>query len=216
MHVGLPVRSVIPTVDAPVLAVLAGTTLPLTGRRIARLAGASHGAVNAVLARLVRGGLVDAERYGNAIVYTANRDHLAWPAIQSLADLRLATLELLRRELGQWTTPPLTAIVFGSFARGDGDDGSDIDLLVVRPVSLSTAGEAASEQWLGQVEALQVRVRRATGNACQVLDLTLDRLGRHARESDPLVTSWRTDGLHVAGEPLPATLASAVTESVSR
>jgi hypothetical protein len=92
VNVSLPLRSVVPTVDAPVLAVLAGTTRPLTGRRIARLAKASHGAVNAVLARLTRAGIVDAEQHGHATLYVANRDNLAWPGVQILADLRRATL----------------------------------------------------------------------------------------------------------------------------
>ena len=35
MHAGLPVRSIIPTIDAPVLTVLAGTTKPLPGRDVA-------------------------------------------------------------------------------------------------------------------------------------------------------------------------------------
>ena len=212
MNVSLPLRSIVPTVDAPVLAVLAGTTRPLTGRRVATLAGASHGAVNAVLARLVRAGIVDAEQQSNATLYVANRDHLAWPGVQILADLRRATLTLLREELRSWPIPPLTAITFGSFARQDGDDSSDIDILVVQdPTTQVGSNPQTGEQWLAQTEQLHARVKRATGNDCQVLDLTVERLADHLRIDDPLVQNWRSDGLHLAGQPLRAALVHAQT-----
>jgi len=53
MHAPRPTaRSLVPTIDAPVLLALHATTRPLTGRRLATLAGASHTAVNAILGRL--------------------------------------------------------------------------------------------------------------------------------------------------------------------
>ena len=76
MDLGQPARSLVPTVDAPVLLALHATTRPLTGRRLATLAGASHTAVNAILGRLTRAGVVFAERQGSAVLPQANRKHV--------------------------------------------------------------------------------------------------------------------------------------------
>ena len=210
MNVSQPIRSVIPTIDGPVLVVLVGTTKPLTGRRIATLAGASHTAVNAVLTRLTRAGIVHAERHGSAVLYVANREHLAWPAIAALADLRLSTLELLRGNIGTWALAPLCVFLFGSFARRDGDEDSDIDLAVIRDDSaVADTGRAdaqAAALWEGQIAQLRERAETATGNAVQVLDLDLSRVRQHLDLQDPLLDNWRNDAIHLAGVELAVVL----------
>jgi hypothetical protein len=98
MHAGLPLRSIIPTIDAPVLMVLAGTTRPLSGRRVAALAGASHPAVGAVLAPTGGGGHRHCDPAG--AVRPVRRqprpprlagDRNPHPAARSLRDLTRAT-----------------------------------------------------------------------------------------------------------------------------
>ena len=44
-----------------------------------------------------------------------------------------ARLDAMRAEIASWQTEPVTALCFGSFARGEGDEDSDVDLLLVRP-----------------------------------------------------------------------------------
>lgn len=218
MHAGLPLRSIIPTIDAPVLTVLAGTTGPLSGRRIAALAGASHPAVGAVLARLTEAGIVTATPQGPSVLYVANRDHLAWPAIDTLTRLRGAALDLMRDSIGSWPIAPRTALLFGSFARADGDDSSDIDLLLVQPIVPSGAGAAQGwqqrweQRWEHQVVELQERVQRATGNHVQVLDEDLGKLRRRVQAADPILDSWRADCLVLAGS---ATLDEVLLEAVA-
>ena len=215
MHAGLPLRSIIPTIDAPVLTVLAGTTRPLSGRRVAVLAGASHPAVGAVLARLTEAGIVTATPQGPSVLYVANRDHLAWPAIETLTRLRGAALDLMRDSIGSWPIAPRTALLFGSFARADGDDSSDIDLLVVPPNMPSgvRAAQGWQQRWEHQVVELQERVQRATGNYLQVLDEDLAKLRLRVQVADPLLDSWRTDGLVLAGT---VTLDEVLLEAVAK
>jgi len=215
MHAGLPLRSIIPTIDAPVLTVLAGTTRPLSGRRVAALAGASHPAVGAVLARLTEAGIVTATPQGPSVLYVANRDHLAWPAIETLTRLRGAALDLMRDSIGSWPIAPRTALLFGSFARADGDDSSDIDLLVVPP-SMPSGARAAQgwqQRWEHQVVELQELVQHATGNHVQVLDEDLGKLRRRVQAADPILDSWRADGLVLAGS---GTLDEVLLEAVSK
>jgi len=215
MHAGLPLRSIIPTIDAPVLTVLAGTMRPLSGRRVAALAGASHPAVGAVLARLAEAGLVTATPQGSSVLYVANRDHLAWPAIEGLTRLRGAALDLMSDCIGSWPIAPRTALLFGSFARADGDDSSDIDLLLVPPevpVGVSAA-EQWRQRWDSQVGSLRERVERATGNHVQVLEEDVSKLSRRVLASDPILESWRADGLVMGGT---ASLDEVLAEAVAR
>ena len=215
MHAGLPLRSIIPTIDAPVLTVLAGTMRPMSGRRVAVLAGASHPAVGAVLARLTEAGIVTATPQGPSVLYVANRDHLAWPAIEALTRLRGAALDLLRGSISSWPIAPRTALLFGSFARADGDDSSDIDLLLVQPnvPPGARAAQGWQQRWEGQVVELQERVQRATGNHMQVLDEDLGKLLRRVQAADPILDSWRADGLVLAGS---ATLDQVLLEAVAK
>ena len=203
MDVAHPIRAVIPTLDGPILEVLARTTRPLTGREVHRLSGVgSQSGTRLALERLVDQGVVFAEPRGRAVFYSANREHLAWPAVEDLALLRRALIQRLQDDLRTWSPGPLHASLFGSAARGDGDAHSDIDILLIRP---SDVGEDDSP-WADQVDLLRERVRAWTGNNCQPFQVDLERLAEHARAGDPLLAAWRRDALKIAGEDLHALL----------
>ena len=204
MNVAHPLRGIIPTLDAPVIEALAATTKPLTGREVNRLAGVgSPRGVQLVLRRLVAQGLVLAEARDNAGYYLANREHLAWRALESLARLRLALRDRLSEEIATWALQPLHASMFGSAARGDGDSASDIDLLLIRPGSIETI-----ERWDQQLDRLREDVPKWTGNHCQAFDIGLARLAEHVAAHDPLLDAWLADGLHLAGSGLRDLIAS--------
>jgi hypothetical protein len=194
MEVSHPVRGVIPTLDAPVLEVLAGTTKPLSGREVHRLArtGSDRG-VRLVLNRLVAQGLATADQHAGATLYVANRAHLAWPAIEALVGLRATLLDRLRELLAGWPIAPGHASVFGSAARGDGDEESDIDILIVRPEA------SPNDAWETQLEALRSWVLESTGNRCQIFDVDRSRFAVHVMAADPLVAAWRREGIHLVG-----------------
>jgi hypothetical protein len=194
MDVSHPIKCVVPSLDAHVLEVLAGTTRALTGRQVYRLAGAgSDRGIRLVLHRLVRQGLAIAEDQGSSTLYTANRAHLAWPAVEVLVGLRTSLIEQLSSRVAGWGEPALHASLFGSAARQDGDEQSDIDLLLVRPDA------ADNDSWNAQVTALRAWTADATGNPCQVFDVTMSRFAEHVVAVDPLVADWRRDGLHLGG-----------------
>ena len=101
MNVAHPLRGIIPTLDAPVIETLAATTRPLTGREVNRIAGVgSARGVQVVLRRLAAQGLVLVEERSNAGFYAANREHLAWQALESLARLRIALRTRLSEAIG--------------------------------------------------------------------------------------------------------------------
>lgn len=147
MNVSRAYSAVAPTVEGDVLVVLAGTTQPLTGRRVARLARrGSVAAVAKALDRLVRQGLVLRQEAPPASLYTLNRQHVATSAVEALAFIRTELLHRLRHAFSTWSILPVHASLFGSTARGDGDLDSDIDIFVVRPAGVDAEDATWGEQ----------------------------------------------------------------------
>jgi len=196
MDLSNPLAVLTPTLDAGVLQVLAATTGWCTAGEVHRRLGrASDAGVRRVLERLVEQGIVTADRSHRFPLYVLNRDHVAARYIESLARLRGEVVDRIRGELEQWTTPPLHASLFGSFARGEADEASDIDILLVRPDGLAE-GDA---EWLTQVSRLADLIEKLTGNRAQIIDIAPQTLGIMAREDDPLVGSWRADAVRLCG-----------------
>jgi predicted nucleotidyltransferase len=183
-------------IDMEVLLVLRGTTRPMTGRGVARLArNGSQPAVNQALRRLAGQGLVRAEEAGNAYLYTFNRDHLGAPAIDLLAGIRGELERRLRADIAEWETPPAHASIFGSAARGDGDTRSDIDVFVVRPTGVSED----EPRWRAQLERLSDHVLAWTGNRLGLSEVSASEIRRLRRERPPVVDELRRDAITLAG-----------------
>lgn len=199
-------RSITPTLDGPVLAVLAAAGKPLTVGQVAEQASrGSEIGIRRCVARLVEQGTVRATQMGRNQVLELNRDHVAAKIAVLLADLRLELWERLRAEVDGWSVKPLVAAVFGSAARGDGDAGSDIDLLLVHPPlpgerrpqrlgapwatmitdalgKATLATERDSTVWESQLDTLRDHVELWTGNPLQIVDLAFSDW-RHPDES---------------------------------
>jgi predicted nucleotidyltransferase len=206
MDVAQPYTAICPTLDSEVLAVLAGTTRPLTGREVARLTGrTSHRGVAEVLSRLVEHGLVERQEAGRALLFTLNREHLAAPAVEILASMRTELLRRIRELVDTWEIEATHVSIFGSMARGDGSTQSDIDVFVVRP----DAVPEDEPQWRAQLDALAGRIERWTGNKSSIAEVTADGIERLLREDRPIVTELRSDAICVAGTDAWTLLGSA-------
>lgn len=197
MDVSKPSTAISPGVDTDVLAVLAGSTEPRTGRELARRAGRSNTGVQHVLDRLVEHGLVDRREAGRTFLYSLNRDHLLAPVVERMADARGELIRLLREAIDTWALPPVHASLFGSAARGEGDAGSDIDLLLVRPTDINPD----EPDWRGQIDELADSVRRWTGNHAGIAEISERELPRLRTDRPPVVEELRTDAVDLAGEP---------------
>lgn len=193
-----PLAVVTPTLDGPVLLALSATTGDFTGRQVHRLAGVgSPDGVRRVLARLVRQGVVLAREEPYATLYRLNRDHVAADAILDLTRLRIKIIDQIAGAIREWTTPPLHASLYGSFARNDGTESSDLDLLVVAPEA-----DESEDAWSEQIDGLTRLIQLWTGNEAHVLDTSTAVLTEMLRHDDPLLASWRADALHLDGLPL--------------
>ena len=235
MDLSDPTEAVTATLDGPVLAVLATAGRPLTvGEVAAQAVRGSEIGIRRSLARLVDQGIVRATVYGRNQVHELNREHLAAPVADVLAGLRLELWKRFRSTLAEWNPRPLYACVFGSAARGDGDEASDIDLLLVHPPfktdrrparsarsgllellvdSMATQpvrplGKVEEDRWQVQIDELRGQVRRWTGNSLQVVDFSAfewtDPKAAHA----DLRTEVDQDGVTLAGSKLVVPVAA--------
>ncbi|WP_328334733.1 nucleotidyltransferase domain-containing protein [Kribbella sp. NBC_00382] len=192
-----PVSTVIPTLDGPVLGVLARTSAPLTGRKIQQLAAAGgETGTRTVLRRLASTGLVVATEVGHSVQYSLNRDHLAANAVIELTTLRQRLFDGIGRVIQGWQVQPTHASVFGSAARGDGGLDSDIDLLIVHRFD---AGAEPTQIWVDQVSDLADQVYRWSGNHLQAYELSSDGFLQHLQAGEPIVKEWRRDAITVSG-----------------
>lgn len=203
-----PTTSVVPSLDGTVLAVLASTNEPLTGREVHRRArrGGIVGVRN-VLSRLAEQGVVRMEVAGAANLYRLNREHIAAPVAASLLDLRPEFLRRLRESIEGWEAQPLAAVLFGSVARGDATAASDVDLLIIRPLAVSDEGEL----WGAQIAALSESVMAWTGNIASILQVTEPELVDLVRRDHPVLGSLREDAIDLGRRPLRELLPPSVS-----
>jgi predicted nucleotidyltransferase len=202
MDLSRPYAVIAPTLDPGVLSVLAGTKRPLTGREVARLLGRpSHSGVSAALGRLVAQGLVGREEAGRAFLFTLNREHLAAPAAELLADLLGELVNRIERAVAGWTVKPKHLSLFGSAARGDGSSESDIDLFVVRPDGVGPD----DADWREQLDLLTRRIERWTGNPARIAEVGQAEIARLAVDRPPIVEALLDDAVTLAG-PLASNL----------
>lgn len=197
MNLSAPFLVVLSANEGAALRVLARTTLPLSGREVARLGGAPSSSVARALKRLVEHGLVEVEvaGAGAAQLYTLNRRHLAAEPVLALLDMRRALVRRLAAVLEGWTLRPCHASLFGSAARGDGDTSSDIDIFLVRPQGL----EAEAPAWRSAVDELSTAVLTWTGNRAGISEVSLEDVRRLIHERPPIVDNLERDGLTLIG-----------------
>lgn len=163
-----PFRALTPTLDGPVLRVLAGSTAPMSRQQVTGLVGdASEAGVRKVLRRLAEQGLVIEQRIGTQYTYAANRGHIVWPAVELIVSATRRLDEQIKRFVDEWEVAPLSVELFGSAAIGAATAESDVDIMLYRP-HLTTAEQPT---WDDQVAQLRAAVERWTGNPCEILEI---------------------------------------------
>lgn len=194
MELSSPLSSLLGGLDAVALRVVARAGAELTGRQVARLAGTGTPAnIRLALLRLVDIGIVVSAPAPHATMYSANRSHILWPAVEIAMDAR----QELNRRIAAFAEADgpegVTVAIYGSVARGDATKTSDIDLLAIftDAVTLDDRDEF--------VTGLRDNVQLWTGNDAQVYDVTESALNRQRVGRDPIVDSWVADGVIIFG-----------------
>jgi predicted nucleotidyltransferase len=191
-----PIGAIIPSLEGEIFTVLARTSAPLSGSRVALLAAnGSNPGIRRALARLVRLGTVTAVPSGSSVLYSANREHLLWSAIEasvrsaerSLHEVKDRLSALADRHDAGSDGPATILALFGSVARGSSDAESDIDVLAVFP------GPRMSHADDNLIDEIVSRVPLWTGNACSVYAITRAELADLVEREDSMVESWRSE-----------------------
>ena len=181
-----PISAIIPTLEGAVLEALERTSEPLTLSQVHTLIGkGSLSGIRKALVRLVASGVVHIS--GSPPRYVLNRDHVTYPAVSNLVGARATLIQRIREAVAEWPQSPVLVGVFGSFARGEGDSTSDIDLLVI------------GEPDPADVTDLALAVERWTGNDAQIVVLTPGEFHDVRATEEAIVKSWEEDLIVIAG-----------------
>lgn len=193
-----PVQAVIPGAQGRVLAVLANTSAELSLSTLARLADVSVAQVSRLMPRLVELGLVERREVPPSSLFRLVREHVATQAVLELAGVRSTALRQLREAASTITPEPLSVVVFGSFARGEADSESDIDVVIVR----AETDDGDDERWSDSLESWRRRARGITGSNIEVLETSAREAAGKLRGRSDLWRDIRRDGVVIYGAEL--------------
>ncbi|MBI4163622.1 MAG: nucleotidyltransferase domain-containing protein [Candidatus Aenigmarchaeota archaeon] len=129
-----------------------------TIREIAKLTGADYRIVHEAVSRLLKKGLVDKRQVGKAVEITFSNKFSkeVFEAETEKAEglLKDKNIKVLYEKLGALSFQ-LTALIFGSYAKGKAGKGSDIDLMVI-------CGEEEEKQVESLVHTLPLNIHLTT------------------------------------------------------
>jgi predicted nucleotidyltransferase len=108
-------------------------------RELLRATGGGSGALQRELRSLVQAGLLNRERAGNQVYFSANRDASIFPELRSIIEKTAGAPDVLRTALGSLVSRGRidVAFVYGSAATGGLTSDSDVDLLVIGDATLA-------------------------------------------------------------------------------
>jgi len=193
-----PLEAVIPGAQGRILAVMLRTSGELNLRTVARLAGVSIAQASRVLPGLVELGVIERREVPPSSLFRLVPEHIATQLLLDLSSVRGRMLAEMGRAAGKIRPVPVSVIAYGSFARGDGDVGSDIDVIIVRPPGI----DEDDEQWLRTTERWRMTVSRLSGNVVEVLEAdSLDVETKLASKSS-LWSDVRRDGIVLFGSAI--------------
>lgn len=125
---------------------------PLYLRHIVRLTGIGQGAAQRELAKWVKAGLLLRSQQGRLVYYQANREVPVFAELRGLAVKTGGIVDVLKEALMPLAGRLRVAFIYGSVARGEEKDGSDIDVLVVGKATFREVAKALTpaERALGR------------------------------------------------------------------
>ncbi|MDJ0357499.1 nucleotidyltransferase domain-containing protein [Paenarthrobacter sp. PH39-S1] len=189
MQLQNPLRAICPALEADVLLALADGR-PSTSGALVRDRGlrASISGVRRCLERLEENGVVDAGHIGNRIEYSLNSQHMLAGLVIEASEATERFTRFLANKISRWGGQPLQVTLFGSAARREMRNDSDIDLLFVIP-------DGASDQLYEAISDLAVDAYRLTGNDVRPMVCEISEV-----QSVPVFDSIDRDGIHIFGD----------------
>ena len=145
---------------------------------------------------MVELGLVERREAPPSTLFRLVPDHVAVRWLSGLAGVRDAMLAEMGGLAEELPVRPTSVIVFGSFARGEADAGSDIDAVFVRPAGL----DEDDDDWSDSVESWRTAVRRVSGNPVEILEVADDVSGARLRRRSGVWGDIQREGVVVMGK----------------
>jgi predicted nucleotidyltransferase len=178
-----------------VLRCLAGVSVPMSIRQVAAQAGLSHVSAADALDTLVEMGLVACSTTGRSRIHWLERrnlyvDRVVLPAMAAESGLPEALLGELRAIVPD---DAISAILYGSYARGDQRSDSDVDLLVVM------ADDAGVARALARVDADSARLAACLGAHVNALGYALAEAAGLLSTGDNFMDGVVRDGVVLRG-----------------
>jgi predicted nucleotidyltransferase len=167
-------------------------------RTVAQLADVSVNRAATVLNELVSLGIVERREAGSSALVRLAHDNEAARSITQLGQLYERVVTRLEKEAGRIAPMPVSVVLFGSFARGEADSASDIDVLIVRPDDLSEG----DDRWTDAVGRWTSRARRITGNPVNVVEVGASEVPRLLRRRGSVWSNIAEEGRVLAGADL--------------
>jgi DNA-binding transcriptional ArsR family regulator len=189
-----PISAVVPGAQGRILDVLVETTAELSVRMIARLSGVSAAQASRVLPDLVDLGIVERREVPPSSQFRLVRSNVAAQALIALSRSRESVLDQIGIAAAALPAPPLSVIVFGSFARGEATADSDLDIVVVRPDDLDE-----DEAWTASIDGWRDHVRAVAGNPVEILEVSRTEVGTKLGSRSTLWRDVARDGVVVHG-----------------
>lgn len=178
-----------------VLRELRGVNVPLSTSEIARRASMSQPAAAAALRELADYGMVNTSGAGRALVHTLARENvyvqrMVEPALAAEEQIPEEFFDYLRERLGNLTE---SIVIFGSYARGEHGETSDVDLVLV------AKGATESEKLDDAVLNCARDARRLFGMSLSAIAYTPSDAGELRNRAPALYSEIERDGVVVSG-----------------
>ena len=189
MRLQNPLGALCPTLESEILLALAQEDGLTPGQLVrSKGIGGSVSGARKCLERLTSGGLVRERSIGNRREYSLNKDHLLAEVVTRAVNARAQFLSQLQSRIAQWTTNPVQVTLFGSAARGDMRDESDIDLLVI-------VEDDPDDEFFEDLNDRAIHANALTGNDVRPLVYEISEV-----LPAPIFDSILRDGVHVYGD----------------
>lgn len=202
-----PIQQVIPGAQGKLLHVFAHTSTNLSTSAAARLSGVSLAQTSRILPELARMGILGRTDVPPSVTYCFIADNLASKAILLLSRLREAAIDELRHSAQAKVDPSISLVLFGSFARGEADSESDIDVLLVHPDD-----SQEPEGWSEGVEQWRSSAQLLTGNEVQLMAVNQSEIGQLLCSGRPVWLDILRDGIAIFGKSLDELRSDASTD----
>jgi predicted nucleotidyltransferase len=113
-------------------------------RSIILKSGIGQGTIQRELERLTTANMIQRVKRGNQVYYSANRNCPIFNELHNLVLKTIGLADLFRQTLGKLSDKVQVAFIYGSFARGEEKQDSDVDLMVIGKVKMLEVVKALS------------------------------------------------------------------------